>query len=106
MRYFLWDPGKNEKLKAERNISFDEIIFCIEHGLLLDILDHPNKKKYSNQRIFVVQAGDYIYLVPFVEEGNWTFLKTIIPSRKATKTYLQKGVDDNVKGDKGREEFA
>ena len=67
MKYFSWDPEKNEKLKAERNISFEEIVFYIERGQVLDILEHPNKKKYPTQFI----------------------LKTIIPSRKATKHYLR-----------------
>lgn len=91
MKYFLWDPDKNEKLKEERHISFEEIIFYIEQGLVLDILEHPNKEKYPNQRIFVVRVEDYIYLVPFVEEEDRIYLKTIIPSRKATKEYLKRG---------------
>jgi uncharacterized DUF497 family protein len=91
MKYFSWDPDKNEKLKAERHISFEEIIFYIEQGLVLDILEHPNKEKYPNQQIFVVRVEDYVYLVPFVEEENRIYLKTIIPSRKATKEYLKRG---------------
>jgi uncharacterized DUF497 family protein len=92
MKYFSWDPEKNEKLKAERNISFEEIVFYIERGKVLDILEHPNKEKYPNQFIFVIPVEDYIYLVPFVEDENEIILKTIIPSRKATKYYL-KGED-------------
>jgi uncharacterized DUF497 family protein len=89
MKYFSWDSEKNEKLKAERNISFEEIVFYIERGQVLDILEHPNKKKYPNQFIFVIQVGDYVYLVPFIEKENEIILKTIIPNRKAIKHYLR-----------------
>jgi uncharacterized DUF497 family protein len=102
MKYFSWDPEKNEKLKAERNISFEEIVFYIERGQVIDILEHPNKKQYPNQFIFVITIEDYVYLVPFVEKENEIILKTIIPSRKAMKQYL-KGADENEKNDKGRE---
>jgi uncharacterized DUF497 family protein len=89
MKYFSWDSEKNEKLKSERNISFGEIVYYIQKGQLLDILEHPNKKKYPNQFIFVISVEDYVYLVPFVERENEIFLKTIIPSRKGTKQYLK-----------------
>lgn len=96
MKYFTWGDEKNEKLKVERNISFEEVVFYIERGYLLDILEHSNKKKYDGQRIFVVQIENYAYLVPFVEGEKQISLKTIIPSRKATKLYL-KGGDKNAK---------
>jgi hypothetical protein len=89
MKYFSWDIEKNEKLKVERNISFGEIVFYIGRGQVLDILEHPNKKKYPNQFIFVIPVEDYVYLIPFVEGENEIILKTIIPSRKATKHYLR-----------------
>lgn len=91
MRYFGWDPDKNEWLKRERGISFEAIVYYIQQGQLLDILEHPNPKRYPNQRIFLVQIEDYVYLVPFVERGEEAFLKTIIPSRKATREYLKGG---------------
>ena len=91
MKYFTWDPVKNEKLKAERGVSFDEIVFHIERGDVLDILEHPNQERYEGQRILIVQLEDYVYLVPFVEGEEQVVLKTIIPSRKATKKYLRKG---------------
>ena len=94
MRYFGWDADKNEKLKTERGVSFEEIVFHIERGDLLDILEHPNPERYAGQRIFVVQREDYAYLVPFVEEGDQVVLKTIIPRRKATKKYLRRETDD------------
>lgn len=89
MKYFSWDQDKNELLKAERQVSFADIVLYIEMGFLLDILEHPNQEKYKGQRIFVVNIDDYVYLVPFVENDDEVFLKTIIPSRKATKKYLK-----------------
>ena len=95
MAYFSWDPEKNEQLKTERHISFEDIVHYIDRGQVLDIVEHPNKKKYPHQSIFVIRIEDYVVLVPFVEEEDTVFLKTIIPSRKATKFYL-KGDDRNV----------
>lgn len=89
MKYFAWDAEKNEQLRAERGISFEEIVFHIERGDILDILEHPNQEKYRGQRIFVVNVSDYVYLVPFEETESEVVLKTIIPSRKATKRYLR-----------------
>jgi hypothetical protein len=90
-RLAIWrrsDIVPNEKLKVERGIGFEDIVFHIERGDLLDILEHPNPDRYTGRRIFVVQREDYVYLVPFVEDEHSVFLKTIIPSRKATKQYL------------------
>ena len=89
MKYFSWDDEKNELLKEERQISFEDIVFYIEQGFLLDVLEHPNPEKYQGQRIFVGQIDEYAYLVPFVEDEREIFLKTIIPSRKATRKYLK-----------------
>ena len=89
MKYFAWDAEKNEQLRAERGISFEEIVFHIERGDIVDILEHPNQEKYRGQRIFVVKVSDYAYLVPFEETEIEVVLKTIIPSRKATKRYLR-----------------
>ena len=69
-------------------IGFEDIVVHIERGDLLDIPEHPNSDRYAGQRLFVVQREDYVYLVPFVEDEHTVFLKTIIPSRKATKQYL------------------
>jgi uncharacterized DUF497 family protein len=88
VKYFTWDEAKNEKLKTERGVGFEEIVFHVERGDLLDTLEHLNQEQYSGQRIFVVRRHDYVYLVPFVEDDTSVFLKTIIPSRKATKQYL------------------
>lgn len=70
-------------------MSFEEVVFCIERGQLLDIVEHPNQERYGGQRIFIVKIKDYAYLVPFVETEREIFLKTIIPSHKATKKYLR-----------------
>jgi len=91
MKIFRWNHEKNEQLKIEREISFEEIVLAIEGDGLLDILQHPNETKYPNQRILVVALDEYIFLVPFVEEADYYFLKTIIPSRKATRDYLVGG---------------
>ena len=83
MKYFAWDDAKNAKLRADRGIGFEDIVFHIERGDLPDILEHPNPEHHAGQRIFLVQREDYLYLVPFVEDEHTVFLKTIIPSRKA-----------------------
>ena len=90
MKPFRWAHNKNETLKIERNISFEEIALAIEANGLLDILQHPNTDKYPKQSVLVVAFEAYIYLVPFVEEADYYFLKTVIPSRKATRDYLLK----------------
>jgi uncharacterized DUF497 family protein len=94
MKPFRWSHEKNEQLKTERDISFEEVILAIEVDGLLDILRHSNPDKYPNQRVFVVAVEKYVYLVPFVEEAEHYFLKTIIPSRKATRDYLKSGDHD------------
>jgi uncharacterized DUF497 family protein len=90
MKYFIWNSDKNEQLKRERDISFEQIVIQIEEGKLHDILEHPDQEKYKDQKIFVVELNEYIHLVPFVEDREYVFLKTIIPSRKATKKYLKR----------------
>lgn len=89
MKAFAWNEEKNQQLKAKRGISFEEVIVHIAAGDLLDIVEHPHPEKYRGQRIFIVKIRDYVWLVPFVESENEIFLKTIIPSRKATKRYLR-----------------
>lgn len=84
MKYFDWDEEKNKILKKERGISFEIIISQIELGKLLAITNHPNISRYGGQKIFVVEYENYAYLVPFVEDEEKVFLKTIIPSRKAS----------------------
>ena len=84
----MWDVAKNNKLKLERNISFEDVIYHIENKKLLNIVNHPNQEKYEGQKMFVININDYVYLVPFLESKSEIILKTIIPSRKATKYYL------------------
>ena len=88
MKIYNWNAEKNEQLIVERGISFEEIVFYIENNGLLDDIAHPNSQDYSHQRIFVVAVESYVYLVPYVENKNEIFLKTIIPSRKFTKIYF------------------
>lgn len=86
--YYKWNHEKNEKLKAERGIGFEQVILHIERGDLINVAEHPNQSKYPNQQMLVVKIKNYAYLVPFVEDEEGRFLKTIIPSRKATREYL------------------
>lgn len=88
MKYFDWNADKNALLKNDREISFEDILVAIDEGNLLDVLEHKNKTKYPSQKVFVVNVNQYVYLVPFVEDEEKIFLKTIIPSRKATKKYI------------------
>lgn len=90
MKYFDWDAEKNKRLKAEREIGFEDIIRALDEGKELDKIDHPNKKRYPNQKLLIVDIGNYAFVVPFVEDEEKVFLKTIIPSRKMTKKYLIK----------------
>jgi uncharacterized DUF497 family protein len=89
VKHFSWNAEKNNVLKRERGLSFEAVVFHIERGDVLDILEHPNHDRYPGQRIFIVEINGYAHLVPFVEEEHEVFLKTIIPSRKATNFYLR-----------------
>jgi uncharacterized DUF497 family protein len=89
MKTFVWDAKKNERLQQERGISFEKIIAAIEHGRLLDILDHPGKK-YKDQKLYVVEIDQYVYIAPCYETENEILMMTIFPSRKFTKFYLNK----------------
>jgi len=85
---FRWDPEKNERLKVARGISYEEIVLAIEENGLMDVLVHPNQNRYPGQVVLVVGYRGYVHLVPSVEESDYYFLKTIIPSRKATRDYM------------------
>lgn len=91
MKIYNWNPEKNQELLVSRGVSFEEAIFYIEHGGLLDDIAHPNAS-YPNQRIFIICINEYVHLVPYVESEDEVFLKTIIPSRKFTKLYLGGGL--------------
>ena len=88
MKIFKWNAEKNDVLAMKRGITFEEIVKRIESGAKTIETDHPNKKKYPNQKILIIDMDGYAYLVPYVIDKNEYFLKTIIPSRKATKKYL------------------
>lgn len=87
---FNWDAEKNQLLLQERGISFERVVFEISCGNELAVLEHPNQEKYPGQKISMVQVDDYVYAVPFMESEAEIFLKTIIPSRKATRQYRSK----------------
>lgn len=87
MKYFDWNEEKNEELLVERGVTFEDVLVAIEEDKLLDVLEHPNQKKYPGQRFLVVWLNEYVHLVPFVEDDEKIFFKTIIPSRKMNKKY-------------------
>lgn len=84
---YEWSPAKNEWLKEQRNISFEQVIFHLSHGDVWKIADHPNQKDYPGQKIYFVVIEEYIYLVPYIIQEDLIFLKTIFPSRKATRDF-------------------
>lgn len=88
MKYYDWDEEKNELLKQVRGVSFEQVVLAIESGDLVDRVKHPNTARYPNQKVFLVKIEEYIYSVPYIEDNDKIFLKTIIPNRKATKKYL------------------
>ena len=88
MKSINWNADKNQQLIKERGVSFEDVVFYLSQGEVLDDLKHSNSDKYPDQRVFVLNIDGYIYLVPYVENRSEIFLKTIIPSRKATKQYL------------------
>jgi uncharacterized DUF497 family protein len=88
MKLFEWNDEKNELLKQDRGVTFEDIVYHITHDGLLDTIEHPNLVSYAGQRIFIVNIEGYAWIVPFVEDEKIIFMKTIIPSRKMTKIYL------------------
>ena len=86
---YRWSNEKNKILKAQRNVTFEQVVMHIDNGDVLDIIDHPNKVKYSHQQVLVIEMNGYAYAVPFVQKGMCRFLKTIVPNRKLTKLYLR-----------------
>ena len=90
MKILNWNREKNEWLRKNRGICFEDILFYLDNNYLIDDVEHPNQNKYTGQRMMILNIVEYIYLVPYVESEDEIFLKTIIPSRKATKDYLEK----------------
>lgn len=91
MKTYRWSEEKNEQLKQSRGISFEDIVLAVDSGGLLDVLAHPNPRRHPNQKVLVVAVMEYVYLVPYVEESDHVFFKTIIPSPKATRDYGRRG---------------
>lgn len=89
MKYFDWNESKNDKLRAERDVCFEDIVIAISEGKLHDVLDHKGPQRYPRQRVYIVEIQTYIYAVPFVEDEEKIFLKTIYPSRVLTRKYLK-----------------
>jgi hypothetical protein len=89
MKLFSWSQEKNEWLEEHRGVCFEDILFALENGDLLDDGMHPNQQRYPGQKIMVVEVNQYAYLVPYVEAQDEIFLKTIIPSRKASRDHLR-----------------
>ena len=89
MNTFGWDNEKNKLLKTSRGVCFEQVVLLMERGEVLDTIEHPNQEKYPGQKIAVVMIDTYVYLVPYVEHNEEIFLKTIIPSRKATNKYMR-----------------
>lgn len=89
MKRFVWNEKKNRRLKRERGISFEMIVSQIEAGKMLDKVRNPNRAKYRDQMMFIIELDGYAFLVPFSEDEYEIFLVTVIPSRKATKKYLE-----------------
>jgi len=86
---YQWNAEKNKILKQKRGVTFEQVVMHIENGDVLDVIEHPNQAKYGQQQVLVIQINDYVYAVPFVQQKESRFLKTIVPSRKLTKQYLR-----------------
>lgn len=89
MKVFRWDNEKNELLKNSRGVCFEQVVILMEREEILETIEHPNQDRYPGQKIATVRIEDYVYLVPYVQESDEIFLKTIIPSRKATNKYMR-----------------
>jgi uncharacterized DUF497 family protein len=89
MKVFRWDNEKNEWLKKQRGVSFEQVVILLEREDVLEVVEHQNQEKYPGQRIAIVEINDYAYLVPYIQDGEEIFLKSIIPSRKATNKYVR-----------------
>lgn len=86
---YHYNQFKDQELKRERGVSFDEVIDWIEAGKVVAVIEHPNQERYPGQKIYIIENEGYAYSVPFVVDGDTVFLKTIFPSRKATKRFLK-----------------
>ena len=84
---FSWDNKKNKQLIKDRGVCFEDVVNAIYSNQVLDIIKHPNQKKYSKQSIYIIELMDYVYMMPYVKNNDEIFLKTVIPSRKMQKIY-------------------
>lgn len=91
MKYFDWNSKKNQELQSERGISFEDVVIAIFSGKLHDVIANPKRSQYPNQRLYIIEHDEYVYVVPFVEDENKIFLKTIYPSRVLTRKYIKGG---------------
>lgn len=89
MKPFDWNRQKSTLLRSSRGIGFEEVVNNINEGHILAVIEHPNKQKYPNQKIYIIDFDDYIYCIPFIEDNEKIFLKTIYPSRKYTNKFLK-----------------
>jgi hypothetical protein len=90
MKPFDWNEEKNNWLKRHRNVSFEQVVLAVDNEKLLDVIRHTNQAKYKGQKVYVIELEGYAYMVPYVEDDDVIFLKTIFPSRKFTRIYLRK----------------
>ena len=88
MTLFDWNDEKNEWLERERGVTFEDVVYHLTHDGLLDTIEHPKQEQYPGQRIVIIDIEGYAYIVPFVEDDEVIFMKTVVPSRKMTKLYL------------------
>jgi uncharacterized DUF497 family protein len=88
MKPFRWNDEKNQRLKTGRGIGFENVVEALVQGRVLHVSNHSNLDKYPGQRVFFIEMGRYVYVVPFREFEEFIYLITVIPSRKATKKYL------------------
>ncbi len=88
MKYFDWDDEKNKWLMENRGISFDICVVAIEQGKVLAIV--PNKHPRTHQKKYIIEIDDYVYVIPYVEDDEKIFFKTVYPSRKENKKYKNK----------------
>lgn len=89
MSEFDWSDEKNATLERTRGVCFEDVVVCIQNGDVLDVIQHPNRDRYPGQNIIVLNVDGYVWLIPYVKQKGVRFLKTIIPSRKATREYLK-----------------
>ena len=89
MSEFDWSDEKSRHLERTRGMCFEDVVVCIQNGDVIDVIRHPNQERYPGQNMMVINVDGYVWLIPYVKQAGVRFLKTIIPSRKATREYLK-----------------